>query len=67
MDNIEFIGGESTEEEMNKISSEIIDKLERFNLADKVHIIGSLYRSLIDSIKEMGGVIEERDESSPSS
>lgn len=62
MDDIFFIGNEASKEEMQKVSSEIIDKLEKFNVADKVHIIGSLYRSLIDTIKETGGIIQEEDD-----
>ncbi len=54
----------SEEKEKIKISSKIIDMLGELNVADKVYIIGSLYRSLIDTIKDEGGVVAEEDKDS---
>lgn len=62
MDKINFIGGEASEEQITTAANKIIDSLESFNLADKVLIIGNLYRSLIETIKENGGTVIETED-----
>lgn len=48
---------EKSDEELNKLASQIIDLLKDCNVAEKFKIISSLNNSLKDTIQESGGTI----------
>lgn len=55
----EIIEQEKTDEELMEVSSEIIDLLKDFNIAEKYKVISTLFDSLKDTIKSEGtGIIE---------
>jgi len=53
---------EKTNEELDLISSKIIDILEECNTAEKYKILSCLKESLLDTLKDIGDVIEVRKE-----
>ncbi len=60
----EIIKQVKTDEELKKLSSEIIDLLKDCNSAEKYKIIHSLFTSLTDVLKEEGIIIfKEKDAS----
>ena len=63
MVDIDFIGQEKLDKELDEVASKIINLLDDFNVAEKYKVIKSLYDSLVETItKDMGGVIKEREE-----
>ena len=51
---------EKTDEELNEYSNKIIDMLKDLNISEKYKVISCLYNSLVDTIKDEGGMIVEK-------
>ena len=57
----EFQTQERSDEELNQRASKIINMLSDLNYADKYKVVMSLHDSLVEVIKQEGGVIQVTD------